>query len=253
MKLENFIPNEYLVNNKIELPQHITHINIDIGLSFNAPVSCEWLLRNPNMIVFGFEPNSHNVELLMGLDQNNSPISNSNQYVKTEIQRFINNRFFIFPFALSDYNGSATFYNIKNQINKDSKIYEYDSGSSSLLKPASMEYYETEVQVFKLQDFLSQLNWKKIHFINQVKIDAQGEDFKIIYGMGKYIKKIRIISYEINAPGYIGYKNYKLKNLKMFIYMYLNGFRYLKRTSSDIVFINNRFKSSEESVSIIGT
>jgi FkbM family methyltransferase len=253
MQLENFIPNEYLVNNKIELPQHITHVNIDIGLSFNAPVSCEWLLRNPNMIVFGFEPNSHNVELLMGLDHNNSPISNSNQYVKTEIQRFINNRFFIFPFALSNYNGSATFYNIKNEINKDSKIYEYDSGSSSLLKPASMEYYETEVQVFKLQDFLSQINWKKTHFINQVKIDAQGEDFKIIYGMGKYIKKIRIISYEINAPGYIGYKNYKLKNLKMFIYMYLNGFRYLKRTSSDIVFTNNRFKSSEESVSIIGT
>ena len=35
--------------------------------------------------------------------------------------------------------------------------------------------------------------------------------------------------------------------------MYLKGFRHFKRTSSDVVFINNRFKSSEESILIIGT
>ena len=57
MQLEKFIPEAYIINNKIQLPRHITHVNIDIGLSFNAPVSYEWLKNNSNLIVFGFEPN----------------------------------------------------------------------------------------------------------------------------------------------------------------------------------------------------
>jgi len=253
MQLEKFIPEAYIINNKIQLPRHITHVNIDIGLSFNAPVSYEWLKNNSNLIVFGFEPNSYNVNVLKGTENNNSPISNSNQYERTSIKNYINNRFFILPFALSNFRGSATFFNIKNKINGETKKYDYDSGSSSLLEPTEMEYFKSKVQVFRLEDFLSRFDWKKIPFINQVKIDAQGEDFKIIYGMGKYIKKIGIISYEINAPGYIGYRNYKFKNLKMFIYMFLKGFRYYKRTSSDIVFKNKRFKTSKESILIIGT
>ena len=253
MQLEKFIPEAYIINNKIQLPQHITHVNIDIGLSFNAPVSYEWLKSNSNLIVFGFEPNAENVKIIKAENDKLSPFSKSSQYEKNNIQKYIDTRFFIIPFALSNYTGHATFYNIENKINNQTKKFDYDSGSSSLLEPIEMDYHKSETKVFKLEDFLSQFNWNKIPFINQVKIDAQGEDFKIIYGMGKYIKKIYVISYEMNAPGYIGYKNYKFKNLKMFIYMYLKGFRYFKRTSSDIVFKNNRFKSSEESILIVGT
>jgi len=253
MQLDKFISKEYIVDNKIELPHHINQVNIDIGLSFNAPVSYEWLKTNPELVVFGFEPNSGNIQILKDLNKKNTPIGKSSQYKKNDIKKFIGNRFFILPFALSNFNGNATFYNIKNKINIDTKKYDYDSGSSSLLEPKTMKYFKTEVKVFRLEKFLAQFNWDKIPFIHQVKIDAQGEDFKIIYGMGKYIKKVYAISYEMNAPGYFGYKNYKFKNIKMFIYMFLKGFQFFKKTSSDIVFINKRFNISNQKIMVIGT
>lgn len=39
------------------IPEKCSHIKIDIGLSYNAPQSQDWLTKEPNLMVFGFEPN----------------------------------------------------------------------------------------------------------------------------------------------------------------------------------------------------
>ena len=55
MEIKKFLPESYLKNNMVELPKGINRIKIDIGLSFNAPVSFEWLEKDPKLVVFGFE------------------------------------------------------------------------------------------------------------------------------------------------------------------------------------------------------
>ena len=62
MEIKKFLPKTYLMNNMVELPKGINRINIDIGLSFNAPVSFEWLEKDSELVVFGFEPNSGNIQ-----------------------------------------------------------------------------------------------------------------------------------------------------------------------------------------------
>lgn len=47
---------------KIEIPNHIKHIKLDIGLSYSAPMSQYWLSHEKDLLVFGFEPNPACVE-----------------------------------------------------------------------------------------------------------------------------------------------------------------------------------------------
>ncbi len=250
MNIKEHIPAKFISNNKISLPNNLNKIKIDVGLSFNAPNSYRWLKENPNLIVIGFEPNEENIKMLKG-EKADSPSDISSQYDKNNIKEYFNKRFFVLPCALSNKRSVTNFFKIKN-ISKNG-VFEYDSGSSSLYRPKSMEYTKTKVEVHKLSEFLKQIDWNKTDTISQIKIDAQGEDFNIIYGMENFIKKVEIISYEINAPGYYGYKNYRWKNFKMFIYLYLKGFRYLSKTSSDITFINKRYNIKTQELTVLGT
>jgi len=42
---------------KFDIPDKCIHVKLDIGLSYNAPQSQSWLSKEPNLMVFGFEPN----------------------------------------------------------------------------------------------------------------------------------------------------------------------------------------------------
>ncbi len=41
------------------IPENCTNVKIDIGLSYCAPISNKWLLKEPNTFVIGFEPNPY--------------------------------------------------------------------------------------------------------------------------------------------------------------------------------------------------
>ena len=41
-----------------DIPENCTHVKLDVGLSYNAPQSQIWLSIEPNLMVFGFEPNT---------------------------------------------------------------------------------------------------------------------------------------------------------------------------------------------------
>ena len=42
---------------KDTMKENIKHVKLDIGLSYNAPHSQNWLENEPNLLVIGFEPN----------------------------------------------------------------------------------------------------------------------------------------------------------------------------------------------------
>ena len=251
MNIKDHISKKYLKNNLIHLPSNIKKIKIDVGLSVNAPVSFQWLEDDPNVVVFGFEPNLKNVEAIKSGSK--KPVDFLEKFENNNIKKYLGKRFFIFPYALSQENGEKTFYNVLNKSNKNNSGYEFESGQSSLLKPINMEYTTSKVKIFNLFSFLSNFDWNQIKVISQLKIDAQGEDFKIIYGLKKYIRKINIISYEINAPGYYGYKNYRFQNIKMFLYMFINGFYPSGKSSSEFIFKNLRYKSKKDKYFTIGS
>ena len=46
------------------IPENCTHFKIDVGLSYGANQSSEWLEREPNLMVFGFEPNPESVQCI---------------------------------------------------------------------------------------------------------------------------------------------------------------------------------------------
>ena len=73
------------------------------------------------------------------------------------------------------------------------------------------------------------------------KIDSQEEDFRIICFLIKNLKKIKSISNELNSPSYLGYKNYKLINLKLFFFLIFKGFYSFLETTSEISYRNIRY------------
>ena len=77
----------------------------------------------------------------------------------------------------------------------------YDLGSSSLYEPKHLEYEKSEVNVFRLDELLKLFDWDSIPRIEQIKIDAQGEDFKIVKGIGPYLEKIGYVTIETSTYG----------------------------------------------------
>lgn len=188
MEILKHIPNKIIENGKIKIPEWCEKIRIDVGLSHNAPNSQNWLESIDNLLVIGIEPNKSSIKVILG--ESNPPYVS--KYVMDK--KYINEKFFIVPIALSDYNGKTIFYDVKNILNEN--LEGYDMGSSSMNKPTYFEYNETIVDVFRLDEMFKLFDWSVIDFIEHLKIDAQGEDFKIIKGIGEYLDRIAFITFE---------------------------------------------------------
>lgn len=212
-------PIEFFINNsgakvvmsKIMVPDFVTSIKIDIGLSGNAPQSKVWIEANPNVLVFGFEPLSINIKMI---SEGTSP------WPIRLNPKDIGRNIFILPVALSS---KSLDHKLKM------KITDKDSGSSSLLDSTNLSQSTWEyVSVFKLDDFINFINFERIKYLEYVKIDAQGMDFEIICGAKKYLKKICFITAELDL-NYIETTN---KAFKLNLFMTLRGFFKIGRISS---------------------
>lgn len=218
-------------DNKLIIPNNFSKLRIDIGLSYNAPMSNNWLKNNSNLIVFGFEPCI------------NSCKSVSEKYLHDKI----NKNFFLIPIALGN----------KNEI-KNFFVLSPDPGTSSLLEPNLTEFpnkyavKETyDVKVFMLKDFLDKIEWNnKIQYIEYIKIDAQGFDFNILQGIGDYlIDKVVFITLEAETRQYKGSEINTVKNITD----YLTSINYEiinTKKIKDPTFINKKYKHLEKQIDI---
>jgi FkbM family methyltransferase len=215
-------------NNKIKIPDWVKKIKLDIGTSLSAPNSEIWLQRENDLMVFGFEPNIHNIKILHE-GQNYWP-----HHIKKER---IDNSFFLVNCGLS------------NERNESQKFYctgDNNSGTSSLFKPKTFEVLDTiDIPVITLNDFFDLFPWDKINVIDQIKIDAQSSDFNIIKGMDRYMcEKVIYIDVETNTNGqyYSEESPMELKN-----YMIEKNFECVN-WGINATFLNKKFKDISDKV-----
>ncbi len=233
---KNNIP---VVGGKIVLPESTKHVKLDVGLSYGAPMSQNWLSKEKDLIVFGFEPNPEAVDLLR---------SASNQK-KHECHgdilehKYLDKQCFILPVALSQ----------TSEETKPFYITTLDEGCSSFYKPSGVLFDTSKVihvPVISLKEFLDYFPWDQIPYIEYLKIDAQGADLDILRGVGQYLERFVFVTAESSVGNlYLDVKDNDVSKVEE--YMKTQGFfRIHHQNTGDPTFVNFRYRNIAESIYI---
>jgi FkbM family methyltransferase len=225
----------------VTMPSYIKRIKIDIGLSYNAPQSQVWLENNPDLFVFGFEPNPDCLDILQkGNIQLKHPAHSAavkDEYLKT--------RYCIVPVALN---------NVTEPTQMDFYKMQNDCGTSSLYNPIDPFIGAVKevvsVPVYSLKHFFDVFPWHKFEYIEYIKIDAQGCDYNILVSAGDYLKE-RVV-YITAEPESAQYANCQHNNAEnMSAYMESQGFERIHHPNThDPTYINRKFMHLKEHIFI---
>ena len=222
----------------INIPSKCTHVKLDIGLSYCAPHSQSWLSKEPNLMVFGFEPNPNAfvVKKFNGINLNNI-----NKY---------DNRFFINKVALGNVEKleEMTFYSTTK-----------DCGTSSLYEPIDNmcrdrqgfgPFNKIKVPVLSLKMFFDEFPWDRFEYIDYIKVDAQGSDLSILKGAGAYLReKVVFVTAEPDGEFYIGSSECNLTNITN--YMLSQDFVKINHpNTNDPTYVNKKFMDLSKSIYI---
>lgn len=211
---------------KIEIPPHIKHIKLDIGLSYSAPMSQQWLSCEDDLLVFGFEPNPACVtSILQGATKRHA------SHGEPLEKKFIGKNFFLIPSAL----GLAESTQIPFFVTMG------DCGCSSIFVPTSFDIERViEVPIFSLANFFDLFPFDSHPVIDYIKIDAQGSDLNIVKSAGHYIEE-KVIYVTLEAEN-SQYKNTTNSYQDIESYMQSIGFiRYISPNTSDPTYFNPRY------------
>ena len=224
------------------IPEKCTHVKLDIGLSYSAPHSQNWLSKEPNLMVFGFEPNPESVKCIQdGNIQKRHPL-----HGQPLEQKFINEkRFQLIPNALS---------NVEKQEEMTFYINSKDCGTSSLFKHD--EKYlgpiknKINVPVLSLKMFFDEFPWDRFEYIDYIKIDAQGSDLNILKGAGNYLReKVVFVTAEPDGDCYIGSSECNTENITN--YMLSQDFIKINHpNTNDPTYVNKKFMDLSNSIYI---
>lgn len=156
---------------KLIIPDNITNIKLDIGLSCNSPYSQLWLSKLPDRIVFGFEPNPKLVNYIK-----NRSCPNHSNLLRLD-PKYIGNKFFLIECAIDDECGVKKFY------------MNDDHGTSSLYEPVEHKIEAiTEVKCIRLSHFFELIPWDKFEYIEHIKLDTQANDLRVLMSGDDYIR-----------------------------------------------------------------
>ncbi len=226
---------------KLIIPACFKHVKLDIGLSYNAPMSQQWLSHEQDLLVFGFEPNPAAVDLILQGAQKKEP-----QHGDPLDPKFIGKNFFLIPCALGlTGNCMAKFY-----------VTSDDCGCSSLYEPKGFGIERViDVPVFTLADFFAIFPFNTHPVIDYIKVDAQGSDLDIIKSAKHYLKE-HVIYITIEAENELyAQTNNSVSAINKYmreigfvpiqeISQYMDGFEPLKTSSTcDPTYFNPKFSA----------
>lgn len=211
---------------KIAIPENMKHVKLDIGLSHCAPHSQRWLMREDDLVVFGFEPYPASVQSILQESTRQSP------GCPVLEKRFLGARFFLIPCALGlSENSIVTFYVTGN-----------DCGCSSLYAPKEFPIERViEVPIFPLSVFFDMFPFDTHPVIDYIKIDAQGSDLNIAKSAEHYLAEhVIYITLEAEDAQYEGTVN---AETDIDAYMRSIGFiRYYSTCTKDPTYLNSRYQ-----------
>ena len=212
------------------IPEKCSHIKIDIGLSYNAPQSQDWLTKEPNLMVFGFEPNP---ELFYdGNIQKRDPAHGEPLQKKYIDEK----RFSLVRVALSDVNKveQMDFY-INNNDCGTSSLFKHDEKRLGSIKKL------VKVDVCSLKMFFDNFPWERFEYIDYIKIDAQGSDLNILKSAGKYLQE-RVVFVTAEPDGYQYYGAEACNTNNITNYMLSQNFIPINHPNTqDPTFVNRKF------------
>jgi FkbM family methyltransferase len=170
---------------QIRLPDWCISVKIDVGLSHNAPMTSEWLRRQPEgLVVFCFEPLEGNIQ------------SSKHAIRKLIETNGIKSRAVFLQFALGQSEGIQDMF------------VTPDAGQSSFLEPIKAEVVRLErVRVTRLESLLRLFDWDKNPRVDFLKTDCQGTDIEVLLGAGDLLGKVAIVTSEAESSSYRGAKN----------------------------------------------
>jgi hypothetical protein len=225
----------------IDIPDWTRRIKLDVGMSYNGPMSQAWLTAEPDLLVFGFEPDPTSLASLLN-PNNTKRLPGHGDLLE---HRHLNHRAFVIPVALGSKTSEVDFYITEG------------GGCSSIYKPKENfrpVMQTVKVPLFPLCDFFDLLPWadlprRNIDCIEYLKIDAQGNDLEIVKGLGDHIFKVACITLESESSTYHQCDG---NNISAIIdYMANHDFVMVKHPNTDDpTFINKRFEHLAEKIYI---
>lgn len=159
---------DYWINKIKDYTRLTKKTYIDVGANYGHETFK--FMREPDTYVYSIEPNPELYDKLKN-DTLNKNVS-------------------VFNFALSNYNGKARF-NLSNKRDKGCSSLNSYSKNSKTEWPGRDDFIVDdiiEVEVKTLKNFIKEQEIQKIDFI---KIDAQGEDLRILEGCSEHLNKIK--------------------------------------------------------------
>lgn len=207
-------------NGTIVFPNWCRSVKIDVGLSFTAKMSFEWLERQQNdLMVFAFEPVLPNIQIIQSKILNHK---DSDRLVK---------RLVLLPLALGNQCGMRDFY------------FTQDTAQSSLLVPRKAKIGSIEaVEVVTLDGFMSMIPNEKFPLIEHLKTDCQGTDLDVIHGAGDSISRFICITAEAEVANYRQSRN-SLRGIRKHLMAY--GFEQVNSRDPLRIFVGDFIKRFE--------
>ncbi len=143
----------------------------DIGA--NDSYSCLGIaLCDNDSVIYAFEPNPSMIKLM------------------EKVPKLVNN-YKIVPKAVSDFNGQSKFHIVDDKFRgKCSSLLEFNDNIEKTWPGRNDLYFTNDiiVDVVRLDSFIEE---NKIETIDYFHCDTQGNDLKVLKGLGKYIKIIK--------------------------------------------------------------
>ena len=229
----------------LKIPENIQSIKIDIGLSYTAPNSALWIKRKPRTFVFGFEPNHEAVDYLFYGNLNRKKhilplVASLRKLGGMDSQKFLGTNFILFDIAIDDCDPCMKDFYLTEGVGTSSFYHPTDIVTAKHPEAFNISEHRP-VPTIRLADFMSLLPWDRFPYIEQIKIDTQGNDVRVLKSAGDYLKKVVFVTAEVFSD-----KQYEYSHTEKELddLMTLNDFEFIKDTdhNGNKTYANRLFK-----------
>jgi len=229
-----------LKNNKFNIPETCDKIWFDVGTSINSPNGVQFLKRNKNGFVVGFEPNprmyftiysmyymNENKWLLDGNHETakverDKRIKKQTRQIFNDTEEFISKddcmkRYLLIPTAISTGSGTMDMYNNRHE------------GSTSLERNWTGNILDStfKVNIHPLKKYI-QMVPDRYKYIEHIKIDCEGHDMEVIKSCGELIDRVAVFTVEDKNAGHFLLETQK--------------FEFLEQQNGGFSYINKKYK-----------